>query len=318
MLDALFPDVIGQEGAKSQIAFHLEGYQATGVLPHLLLAAEKGGGKTLLARCLGSQLKSKSTNQPRRFLELNCSSIENNTHFFDSFVLPYMQGGQELTVFFDECSELPMATQMALLSICETKKEPVTKYFWNGTDILFDFRNISFIFATTEAQKVFHALKNRLEKVEFDKYSKDELGKIVSLAFTKKVKLENGVLDEVAVCARANPRTATLLGKKINGFLLARNKKDFCIRDWREIQHRLRIYPLGLSTTEVQLLRALTTYKQTPLKQLAAKLGMTPEMVQRDVELNLVREDLVNIEARGRVLSGKGLTYINQLSNLGL
>ena len=60
--------------------------------------------------------------KPKPFLELNCSSIRSVQQFFDGVVMPYVDG-KDITILFDEASELPRDLTMALLTITNPNKE---------------------------------------------------------------------------------------------------------------------------------------------------------------------------------------------------
>ena len=45
-----FNGLIGQEKAKRKLDFHLDNFEATNVLPHMLFIAPKGCGKTPLPK----------------------------------------------------------------------------------------------------------------------------------------------------------------------------------------------------------------------------------------------------------------------------
>ena len=51
-----FPKIVGQKIAKRKLNFHLDNYQASSVIPHLLFIAPKGYGKTTLAKAAGQNL----------------------------------------------------------------------------------------------------------------------------------------------------------------------------------------------------------------------------------------------------------------------
>ena len=76
----LFPDIVGQDKAKKKLAFFHRGYKASSIIPHLMFIAPKGCGKTTLAKAIGKQLTD-STGKPKRFLEINCSTIKSVKQF---------------------------------------------------------------------------------------------------------------------------------------------------------------------------------------------------------------------------------------------
>ena len=70
---------------------------------------------------------------------------------------------------------------MAFLTIFNTEKTHTKEFVWDEQTFTFDFKKQTFIFATTESDKLFPPLKDRLSTVDFEQYSEDELGKIIQL-----------------------------------------------------------------------------------------------------------------------------------------
>ena len=52
-----FKDIIGQTAAKKQLNFYLRGFDATGIVPHIMLVAPKGAGKTMIGKQFGREMK---------------------------------------------------------------------------------------------------------------------------------------------------------------------------------------------------------------------------------------------------------------------
>ena len=73
---------------------------------------------------------------------------------------------EEATFIFDESSEIPHDISMALLTILNPNTKKRNKFTYNEIEYNVDFRRITFIFATTEPQHMFHALIDRLERVD--------------------------------------------------------------------------------------------------------------------------------------------------------
>ena len=162
----LWPDIVGQDKAKRKLTFFNRGYNATRIIPHLMFIAPKGCGKTTLAKAMGRNLKS-SEGKTKTFLELNCSTIKNVKQFFNQVVIPHV-AHKECTILFDEASELPKDVTMALLTILNPNPENRTEFAYDDYVVDFNFRQHSFMFATTEAHKIFHALMDRCERIDLE------------------------------------------------------------------------------------------------------------------------------------------------------
>ena len=76
---------------------------------------------------------------------------------------------------------------------------------------------------------------------------------------------------------------------------------------------RLGIKPLGLLTKELELLHILKRKKSTRLMELTAILQLSRGAIQRDYELYLMKQGLIEIGPDGRSLTTKGHEYLKAL-----
>ena len=270
-MDTTFPDIIGQESAKRVLDFHIGGFKATKVMPHLMFVAPKGCGKTTLAKAVARTLK--GIDDAKRYFEINCSTIKNVKQFFNQLVIPFMQD-RDATILFDECSEIPKDVSMALLTILNPNAENRTSFSFEDYTVDFDFRRLSFMFATTETQSVFHALMDRLERVDLEEYSLEEMGKIVNLNLERDI--EPKALQSIASVLRGNARAAQKMAQKIESYCSQKRIRRFNYSHWQELSRILNIFPLGLNTTEILLLKILKDNKDCSLTNLSATSSGPP------------------------------------------
>ena len=307
-MDTTFPDIIGQESAKRVLNFHIGGFKATKVMPHLMFVAPKGCGKTTFAKSVARTLK--GIDDAKRYFEINCSTIKNVKQFFNQLVIPLMQD-RDATILFDEASEIPKDVSMAMLTILNPNAENMTSFSFEDYTVDFDFSRLSFMFATTETQSVFHALMDRLERVDLEEYSIDEMGQIVALNLD--IDIQQGTLRDIAGVLRGNARAAQKMAQKIVSYCKQNNVKRFDFTHWAELVKILSVHPLGLNVTEIQLLRILKDNKDCSLTNLSAKTGISKQAVQRDFEIYLQKHSLMEITTAGRNITAKGLDYLKLL-----
>ena len=305
----LFPDIVGQSNAKRVLDFFCRGYEKTSRIPHLMFVAPKGCGKTTMAKATARRLK--SINKDKKYFEINCSTLKNVKQFFNQIAIPYMQD-REATILFDECSEIPKDVTMALLTILNPNPDHQTSFSFEDYTIDFDFRQLSFMFATTETQSVFHALMDRLERVDLEEYSLSEMGEIVGMNLD--LKIEAKALEDISSVLRGNARAAQKMAQKIESYCEMNNTKVFKLEDWKKLSKILSIFPLGLNTTEILLLNILKDNKDCSLTNLAAKTGISKHAVQRDFEIYLQKHSLMDITTAGRNITAKGLDYLKKLA----
>ena len=307
----LFPQIVGQDRAKRRLKFYLDGYNASSVIPHLMFIAPKGCGKTMLAKAVGKHLTQREDkSKPKSFLEINCSTVKSVKQLFNQIIIPHVNQ-KECTVLFDEASELPKDVTMALLTVLNPNATNRTSFSVEDYVCDFDFSMQSFIFATTEAQHIFHALMDRCERIDLEEYTYDELGQIMGRVLPE-VYFEPSALKNVSSVLRGNARAAQKMAMNISTYLASRDSDVFGQKDWEYLKHHLAILPLGLSPIELQVLQFLDDRKNCSLTYLAAKTGLTKSCLQRDFEMYLQKHNLMEITTEGRAITAKGKTYLKK------
>jgi Holliday junction resolvasome RuvABC ATP-dependent DNA helicase subunit len=306
-------EIVGQEKAKSRLDFH---YQAAAIgepLPSFMLCGPRGFGKTCIGEAFGLRVKDMTAGQ-KRFYSLNCASVRNLKQFWNSIVVPVIND-RDVTILFDEASELPMDVTMALLTMINPNPQARNSYTYDDMTVDIDLKRQTFMFATTEPHKIFHALMNRCRRVDLEEYSHNDLS-IILKRNTKNVTVAPGVLPLVAPTLRGNARQAVMMAQDIRTYLAPIKKTTFAIEDWNKLSHRLDILPLGINRLELQVLRVLESRKDCSLTRIAATLGMTPASVQKDLELYLQRNALMEITTNGRNLTSQGFEYLKAVNKL--
>jgi Holliday junction resolvasome RuvABC ATP-dependent DNA helicase subunit len=307
-----FDGVIGQDTAKRKLNFYIDSYEKAGLIPNLMFTAPKGCGKTMLATALAKELVKDGDEKPKRYIEVNCSTLKNVKKFFDELIIPHLND-RDVTILFDEASEIPQDVEMALLTILNPNPRNRTSFSYDDYTVDFDFRRQTFLFATSEPHKVFHALMDRLDRIDLEEYNYTELGTIVQINLPE-IKFEDGLLDEIASVLRGNARAAQKMAIKIQMYLDAKGGgEQFTRKDWSALTHTLGIRPLGLRPKEVEVLRILQTSRDVSLTRLGSKTGMTPESLRRDYELYLQKNDLMEITTAGRNITPQGKQYLEAM-----
>lgn len=301
-MNPTFKHIVGQDHIKRQLSFYLDAYKTTGILPFLMFNGQRGIGKTEFARALGSAAK-------KTFYEINSSSIKNEKQFFEQ-LMPQIQG-TECVLFFDESHELPKKLVTAFLSILNTEKKTVVNYTYQDVEYTFDFAQMSFIFATTEMDRLFAPFKDRLTVVDFVPYSNGEIKDIIKKRVPD-VKFTDGVLDEISTTIRGNARSAVKRSKEIEMYCEAKNNPDFNSEDWKSLCHKANINARGLSNTEIQILSSLKERGPLTLTMLSAITGLSIQALRKDAELHLLKMNLLRIEGT-RQITSQGLRLLETI-----
>jgi Holliday junction resolvasome RuvABC ATP-dependent DNA helicase subunit len=298
-----YSQIIGQEKTKSKLNFLLDGYKQTKIIPHLLFVAPRGCGKTLIA-----QETAKIMNRSKSIL-INCSTIKNVKSFFNQIMLPFVYN-RDCVIIFDEASELPRDVTMALLTILNPNQNNSNEFSFEDGTYTFHFNLNSFIFCTTEAQKIFHALLDRLYRIDMQDYSFVELGSIIKNNLkSSKLDINDSIIQDVSSVCRGNARQAQSMANQISSYLKSKKYNELTSEGWKEIKSKLSIYPLGLSEIELNVIKILKEHGEVRLTNLSAKTNLTKDMLQKNVELYLVRNSLIEIRPTGRALTKKGHEY---------
>ena len=295
-----FPDLVGQENVKKKLSFYLDAFEKTGVCPFLNLIGAKGLGKTEFAKAFAKNLYNEDGDR-RSFLELNCSTIKNNEQFFEQIFLPVI-ADNEITVLFDECHALPVDLTMAFLTIFNSEKDNRKTFEFNEMSFEFNFKRQTFIFATTESDKIFPPLKDRLTTVDFEPYTQSELAQIIKLC-TPDILYINNTLNDVASTVRNNARSAVKRSKEITLYCGAKGTKIFGKVQFSDLCDQVGILPYGLTYTEKQILDVLNNCGSATLTGLAAKIGLSKSALQRDHELYLLNKNLMEIDGKRKITS---------------
>ena len=160
---------------------------------------------------------------------------------------------------------------------------------------------------------MFHALVDRLERIDLEEYTFGDLGKIVALGLKKDVVVDKGAMVEISKVLRGNARSAQKMAMKLCQYLAVAKRKRFRMADWKKFTYQLGIRPYGLLNAEVQILEVLNEVKEMRLTALASKLSMSRRSVQYDYEVYLQKLGLIGIATAGRYLTAKGKDYLKKM-----
>jgi Holliday junction DNA helicase RuvB len=306
-------DIVGQKSAKGKFEFYFETAKCGEPFPTLMLVGQKGNGKTELMKSAATKLKDLGNGEKKGML-VNAAAIKNLKSFWNSIVIPVLND-RDVTLCIDEASELPSDVTMALLTITEPNAENRTSFTYEDFPVDFDLKRQTFMFATTEPQKVFHALMNRCTRVDLEPYTYGDLIKILS-KHCPNVTFEKGVLDEVAPMLRGNARITVLMARDIKRMIATTNRHHFTGKDWEKLKNTLDFLPNGISRTELAVLRVLGSRQDSSLTRIAATVGMTPDAVRKDAEHFLLAQGYMEIGTGGRNVTPKGKKFLDEVEKV--
>lgn len=312
-----FPEVIGQERAKRKLNFLLDCYKKTSILPPLLFVAPRGTGKSMIADSMHRHLTVPESGVPKTYVKINCASLKSLTQLFESVFNVYCLPEQYYTIFFEEASQIPRNIQFALLDILNPNKENKNTYTHGSYSVEFDLRFGSFLFATTEPAKIFHALRDRLtdNEIDLENYNHEQLAKIL-VRNLDGLEVDQEVLMEIVKVIRSSARGSVVWANRIKNYLHTKGKTIFLMEDWVHLKRSFGVMPMGLLSNEMNVLRALSEAGNDglTLTMLSAKCRMTMSALSKDIEHHLLKHDLIFFdENRRRKISNRGRQVLAEI-----
>jgi Holliday junction resolvasome RuvABC ATP-dependent DNA helicase subunit len=206
----------------------------------------------------------------------------------------------EITILFDEAHALPKDLTMAFLTIFNTEKTNKKEFVYDEQTFEFDFTKQTFIFATTESDKLFPPLKDRLSTVDFEPYNTSDLGEIIKLN-CEGINFTAEALEKLSLTVRGNARNAVMRSKEIVLYCESENKNTFENLDYLNLSDLLGILPHGITCTEKQILEILSERGSCKLQTLSAVTGLSPTSLRRDHEVYLLRKNFMQIDGDRKI-----------------
>jgi Holliday junction resolvasome RuvABC ATP-dependent DNA helicase subunit len=303
-----FDKLVGQTSVKKKLGFYLEAYNSTSIVPFLNFVGAKGLGKTEFAREFGRNILNAEGNK-RTFVEINSSTVKGVSQFFEQIYLPFILD-KEVTIFFDEAHALPKEVIMVFLSIFNTESGHEKTIIHKETAYTFDFKKHSFLFATTESDKIFAPFKDRLITVDFDNYSQSDLSQIF-LNNLQNITFEADALDYISSTFRGNARNCVQRVKDVQFYSASRNVNNFSINEIKDLCDTLGILPEGCTQIEWRILNILRKEGRQSLQGLSARTGLSRSSIQKDHENYLLSRGYMEIDIQ-RIITAKGCALLNK------
>lgn len=297
MENDIFGHIIGQEAIKRNLKFRLEGYQANGFIQPIIFEGSWGGGKTSFMRALAKSLISPTTKEQKPYFELNGANLKNIGSLVNSVISPNQNS--EYTLGVDEVQSVAMPVQNWLLSVLQASDDHTSTTSFDGQDYCFDFKQQTFLFATTNGEKLSDAFKSRCLRLVLEPYSFGDIQKILDMSADKKqIKLECSA--EVSKYCRGVPRQAKNQFNNILQFTEVHNLSSFNLENWNLLRRELGIMPLGLLPLEYKALELLfqNQTEGMTLTFLANKLRCDVQTIRRDIEKYLLEQGLIKIDVK--------------------
>jgi Holliday junction DNA helicase RuvB len=316
--DSFMPKVIGQGHVKAQIKQRVKSFLRTGgYLNPTLLVAPRGYGKTNIVRGMGKRLLLSTRDQHKPFVEINGSTLKSVGAFIDvvgRFLAgPDNAGAQEVTVFIDEIHAADPKVRNILLSFISPSSEGRCRVIHGGQEFEVDYRFLSLIMATTDAQKLTEAFKSRCNVIAMNTYSRSEMKQILDQYLDSMAKkhglprphVTESVEDDLISICRRTPRFAVKYAEDLVNFCANENVDKVDRKVFLRFVKTFDVHPCGLNRNELRVLQALQDHGAMTLNALSACVGLEKRMIQLDCETILHEHGLIVIDGK-RSITGKG------------
>ncbi len=305
---SVLSDVIGQSSAIKKLEFFVQAAYCGENIPTLLFNGSHGLGKTFMAKKMADTLN-------RKFVEVNCGTLQTDDDFFNDFLIPSVMGDRTVTILFDEAHKLSNNITTILLSLLNPNDSGSNFVTYKNWNLQYDFNKINAIFATTDAHKIFKPLLNRMDIVDFHNYTDEDIIKIIDMYCHYEIDMDCGVIANVC---QGRARNAYLLSDKINKYMAIKkfaltisNWRSFNDNDWKKLCDVFEIFPNGLSKSHIRLLQVLKDYGPVSLANLAAKCSLNTSNIEVELEPLLNELGYIENTRSGRVITASGEKTLN-------
>jgi Holliday junction DNA helicase RuvB len=305
-----FNEFIGQPRLIRHLARKIAGAKELGrACPSMLLAGPSGVGKTTLAEAIAREC---GTDILKLFAGEDTTPLE---------VCRALGTLQANDVFFiDEIHALTAQAQQILYVALDDRKAPACLEGRLDRTTFESVAEFTLIGATNEPGRLKRALRRRLTRIEFDRYSIAELKLVaVRLADRDGVEISPQAARRLAETAQGTP---ALVQRRVDDLRLYwPEKRAFTVEDVVTMLSEEGIDHHGLSAHQRQYLTivAESPHGTCSLERISVRLGCDLVSIKQDLEPFLIEEGLVDPHsARGRKVTAKGRTLTEEFAPVAI
>lgn len=303
-----FDEFVGQKKLKKTLKIMINSSRIQNVpLDHILFYGPPGLGKTSLAKIIGNE-SSRTVHfaqgtliEKKSDILLLFSSIKENDIVFIDEIHAIGKSLDELlyTAMEDFIIDIPIGVD-GDKKIMRMKLKPFT-----------------LIGATTKINLISSPLKDRfglLGKMNF--YNITEIKQIIkNYAAKLNYQITNLACDLIAENSKFTPRICLNFLKRSQDFAINAGSKQIDHIHVKKMFHNLSIYKLGLNSSQINYLTCLYKIfnkKFASIDAIASIISEDKFTIISNIESDLILLKLIEKSARGRIISEKGIKYLNE------
>jgi len=301
-----FAEYVGQENIKENLRVILQAAKSRNEPPeHILLHGPSGLGKTTLAHLIARELNAN--------LRMTSGTALEKAGDVGSILTGLADGD---VLFIDEVHRLNRAVEEVIYPAMEDFKLDIVIGKGNAAKTLqIDLPRFTLVAATTKISMLSAPFRNRFgASFRLDYYAPKEIGQILRRSATLLgIRVDTDALPIIASSARATPRVANRLLKRVRDFAQVHGVASVDVGTTKRALQMLEVDEQGLEESDRRILAALATTfggKAVGLKTLAAAISEEEATVEDVHEPYLMRLGFIARTPQGRVITKAGRAHI--------
>ena len=304
-----FDEFVGQDAIINNLKVYIKAAILKDTsLDHTLLIGHAGVGKTSLAYIIAKELNQK-------IIVINANSIEKPK----DIIIALSKLGEGDILFIDEIHALNKNCEEVLYSAMEDFYINLNVKNNSKKEIMkFELPPFTLVGATTKVEELSKPLLDRFS-ISFTlvNYTLKDISKILyNVSNRLEFNYETDALNKIASVSRLIPRIAINYLKRINDYAIAENIKNINKKYVLNVLKKMGIKKYGLNNLDIRYLKMLhTEYNDHPvgINTITSYLNESKKTIEDIIEKYLIEISFIKKTSKGRVITNKGITYLNSL-----
>jgi len=309
MADPLAPcwleDFIGQKNVVDIVRWEIEAARKAGRRGHFIAHGPTGTGKTTIGHIICMDLN-------LVLVSLTGAQLENTR---DTYAILHRLTRIQEPIFLqlDEADGMTRAASQVLHPVL------AENVFDSEDGRRLPLQPITAFLTTNYLSQLSEPIISRCRiQLQFDLYSEEELTQIaINSAHRLTLSITQQAAEFIAEYGLGEPRRVNHLIETAATYCKVTDQTCINVTVVDAVLEKLKLYPRGLTKLEVDILRFLAMQPKfrAGLQTIAGAMFSSPKDIHQRHEPSLARNGLISIQGTGRVLTEKGIAYIESLGN---